>query len=105
VVSGGSFFGGAARRRTNGRLKTGRTVERAVEPGCAPRPRRDGKPAAMTFITEFLGSLFGFDIVKLSARLDTLDDRKHKIVLIMFTLMADMIRFFVVTCLFVLILY
>jgi hypothetical protein len=59
----------------------------------------------MGFVTDFLASLFGFDIVKLSARLDTLEDRKHKIVLVLFTLMADTIRFFVVTCLFVLILY
>lgn len=59
----------------------------------------------MTFLIDILGSIFGFDIVKLSARLDTLEDRKDQVLLVLFTLMADTIRFFLVMCLFVLILY
>lgn len=59
----------------------------------------------MTFIIDILVSLFSFDIVKLSARLDALEDRKNQILLVFFTLLADTIRFFLVTCLFVLILY
>lgn len=59
----------------------------------------------MTFIIEILASIFGFDIVKLGARLDTLEDRKEQVLLVLFTLMADTIRFFLVMCLFVLILY
>jgi len=59
----------------------------------------------MTFIIEILASIFGFDIVKLGARLDTLEDRKDQVLLVLFTLMADTIRFFLVMCLFVLILY
>jgi len=59
----------------------------------------------MTFIIDILASLFGFDIVKLNARLDTLEDRKDQVLLVLFTLMADTIRFFLVMCLFVLILY
>ena len=59
----------------------------------------------MTFIIDILASLFGFDIVKLSARLDTMEDRKDQVLLVLFTLMADTIRFFLVMCLFVLILY
>ena len=58
-----------------------------------------------TFITDILASLFGFDIVKLNARLDTLEQRKDQILLVLFTLLADTIRFFLVTCIFVLIIY
>jgi hypothetical protein len=59
----------------------------------------------MTFIVDILASLFGFDIVKLGARLDTMEDRKSQVLLVLFTLLADTIRFFLVTCIFVLILY
>ena len=71
----------------------------------APRTGRDGKPAAMTLIINILSSLFSFDIIKLSARLDALEDRKNQILLVLFTLLSDSIRFFLVTCIFFLILY
>jgi hypothetical protein len=71
----------------------------------APWPGCDGKPAAMTLIIDILTSLFSFDIIKLGARLDTLEDRKNQILLVLFTLVSDSIRFFLVTCLFFLILY
>ena len=58
----------------------------------------------MSFVTDILASLFGFDIVKLSQRLDTIEDRKNQILLVLFTLLADTIRFCLVTCLFILIL-
>jgi hypothetical protein len=104
MVSGGSFFGGAAGRSSRKDHKIGRPEIRAV-PVDPPRPNRDETTAAMTFITDILASLFGFDIVKLSARLDTLEHRRDQILLVLFTLMADTIRFFLVTCIFVLILY
>jgi hypothetical protein len=59
----------------------------------------------MTFIIDILSSLFSFDIIKLAARLDTLEDRKNQILLVLFTLLSDSIRFFLVTCIFFLILY
>jgi len=59
----------------------------------------------MSFVIDILSSLFSFDIVKLGTRLDTLEDRKNQILLVLFTLLADTIRFFLVTCIFVLILY
>jgi len=66
-------------------------------------PRQDASP--MSFVIDILSSLFSFDIVKLSARLDTLEDRKTQILLVLFTMLADSIRFFLVTCIFVLVLY
>ncbi|MEJ2121678.1 MAG: hypothetical protein P8Z76_13425 [Alphaproteobacteria bacterium] len=59
----------------------------------------------MTLIIDILSSLFSFDIIKLSARLDALEDRKNQILLVLFTLLSDSIRFFLVTCIFFLILY
>lgn len=59
----------------------------------------------MSFVIDILSSLLSFDIVKLSARLDTLEDRKTQILLVLFTMLADSIRFFLVTCIFVLVLY
>jgi len=58
----------------------------------------------MSFVVNILASLFGFDIVKLGQRLDTIEDRKNQILLVLFTLLADTIRFLLVTCLFILIL-
>lgn len=105
MVSGGSFFGGTARGLAREDQKTGQPADGAAGPMSAPQPRRDGKPAAMTFVVDILASLFGFDIVKLNARLNTMEDRKQQVLLVLFTLLADTIRFFLVTCIFVLILY
>lgn len=59
----------------------------------------------MSFVIDILASLLSFDIVKLGERLDALEDRKTQILLVLFTMLADTIRFFLVTCIFVLVLY
>jgi len=56
----------------------------------------------MKGLIDIVVTLFGFDIVRLRQRLSNLDDPRTRGVLILFTMLADTIRFFVVTCLFVL---
>jgi len=55
----------------------------------------------MSFLINVLAALFSFDIVKLGPRLDTMEDRKDQVLLVLFTMLADIIRFCLVTAIFV----
>jgi hypothetical protein len=58
----------------------------------------------MKELTDTLITFATFDIVRLRARLAKIDDPDMRAALVIFTLLADGVRFFLITCLFALVL-